>query len=175
MKGGEGSAPALALALATAPRSVGGSACGSPEASEGHAPREALTSRPTAPSAERNPALTFTSWARSSASSGSDAVCVAEEPQPASRVVAASAIVVRRMLSATGLLRRGRATVRASRVRTLHAEQVHYEHERRVRRDRGRRAGLAIGKFRGNDQLAPSTHLHAGYALVPTLDDLALA
>jgi hypothetical protein len=89
----------LALALPTAARSAGEIVRGSPAAIEGHAPREALTSRATSPSAERNPELTRANWARWSATSGPLVVCDAVEPQPASKAVEASAIVVRRMFS----------------------------------------------------------------------------
>src|ERR1700712_3728558 len=66
----------------------------------------------------------------------------------------------------------GRAAVPVS---SAHAEQVHDEDQRLVRTDHAAGAALAVGHRRRDRDLAPAADLHALDALVPALDDLALA
>src|SRR5262249_58423944 len=57
----------------------------------------------------------------------------------------------------------------------LGPQEVHDEHERFVRGDRGGRAFGAVGEFGGDDQFAPSADLHPGHPLFPAGDHLTLA
>src|SRR5205823_8705469 len=56
--------------------------------------------------------------------------------------------------------------------RSADAEQLHFEHQRRVRRNHSARARLAVAQFRRNGELALSPDFHARHALVPALDHL---
>src|ERR1039458_3071964 len=72
---------------------------------------------------------------------------------------------------------RGRAAVRTAltqaggiappTVRALDAEEVDHEHERRIRRDRGRAALGAVGFARRDDELAPPADFHSRHTVVP--------
>src|SRR5262245_23449614 len=57
----------------------------------------------------------------------------------------------------------------------LHAEKLDVEQQRSVRRDRAASAPGAIAHLRRNDEGALAADLHAGYAFIPALDDLAFA
>src|SRR6266446_6324168 len=57
----------------------------------------------------------------------------------------------------------------------LHSEQLDFEDERGARRNDVAGAAIAVAQVRGDDELALAAHLHGGHALVPALDDAALA
>src|SRR6516164_8162079 len=59
--------------------------------------------------------------------------------------------------------------------RLFHVDQLDIENQRRVRRDDAARAPCAVAHLRRDDQGALPSDAHAGYALVPALDDAALA
>src|SRR5882672_6461919 len=73
-------------------------------------------------------------------------------------------------ISAVG---RGRSRRRARLVST-HAEQFHFENQRRVWRDDAAGAAGAVTERRRNRELALAAHFHALHSLVPAADDLAL-
>src|SRR6185312_6302406 len=54
-------------------------------------------------------------------------------------------------------------------------QQLELEHQRGIGRDHAAGAASAVAEFGGNQQGALAAHVHAGHALVPTLDDHALA
>src|SRR5216683_4207891 len=54
-------------------------------------------------------------------------------------------------------------------------EQLDLEDQRGAGRDDAARAAVAVPQVRGDDQLALAAHLHGDDALVPALDDAALA
>src|SRR4051794_25813521 len=56
-----------------------------------------------------------------------------------------------------------------------HAEQVHDEDQRLIGADDAAGAALAVGEVGRDRDPAPAAHAHAGDALVPAGDDLALA
>src|SRR5688500_17134783 len=58
---------------------------------------------------------------------------------------------------------------------SAHLEQVDDEDQGLVRADHRRRAPAAVGQGRRDGELTATAHLHAGHALVPSGDDLALA
>src|SRR5262249_57170162 len=62
-----------------------------------------------------------------------------------------------------------------NRPRSLHREQLDIEHQRRIRRDHPAGAAGAVAERGRNDQRALAADLHGGDALVPALDDAALA
>src|SRR6188768_972760 len=57
----------------------------------------------------------------------------------------------------------------------LHSEQLHLEHQGRVRGNDRRITIGAVGQRRRHPELALAADLHAHHALVPTLDHAALA
>src|SRR4051812_32608252 len=59
--------------------------------------------------------------------------------------------------------------------RSTQAEKVDHEHESFVRADDPARAALAVGQSRGDHDAPAAADAHAGHAVVPALDDLALA
>src|SRR4051794_3410739 len=59
--------------------------------------------------------------------------------------------------------------------RAAHADQVHHEHGRLAGADDTARAALAVGEVRRDRDPPPPADLHAGHALVPAADHLALA
>src|SRR3954451_5280589 len=58
---------------------------------------------------------------------------------------------------------------------SAHADEVHDEHERLVGPDDAARAALAVGELRRDRDPPPAADAHPGDAVVPALDDLALA
>src|SRR5687768_1274151 len=56
----------------------------------------------------------------------------------------------------------------------LDVEQLHLEHQRRVRRDDAAGAARAVAELRRDGELALAADLHAGDAFVPSLDHVAL-
>src|SRR5262245_59019520 len=66
----------------------------------------------------------------------------------------------------------GRSRSRSS---LLQVEELHLEQQRRVRRDHPAGAARAVAEVGRDQQRALAADLHAGHALVPALDDLALA
>src|SRR5512133_478644 len=64
---------------------------------------------------------------------------------------------------------------RRARRRLAHAHEVHDEDERLVGADDAAGAALAVGQVRRDRDAPPAADLHAGHALVPSGDDLALA
>src|SRR5262245_15826531 len=58
---------------------------------------------------------------------------------------------------------------------SLHRQQLDVEHQRRIRRDHAAGTAGAVAERRRNDQRALAADLHGGDALVPALDDAALA
>src|SRR3954465_11134093 len=67
------------------------------------------------------------------------------------------------------------SATRPARASLTNRQRVDDEHERGVRRDRGRVAPRAVGELRRDDQLAPAAGLDAHEPLVPALDHRALA
>src|SRR5712692_7178529 len=55
----------------------------------------------------------------------------------------------------------------------LHSQQFHVEDQRRIGRDRARKAALAVGQLRRDAQLPLAPDFHSGHAFVPTLDHFA--
>src|SRR5215475_9302437 len=53
---------------------------------------------------------------------------------------------------------------------SLHPQQFHLEHERRIRRDDAAGAARAVAELGRDDQRALAADLHAGDALVPAGD-----
>src|SRR6185436_6618974 len=60
-------------------------------------------------------------------------------------------------------------------VTLLHVEELHLEHQRRVRRDDAAGAARAVAERGRDGELALAADLHAGDAFVPAPDDVALA
>src|ERR1700692_3886815 len=52
-------------------------------------------------------------------------------------------------------------------------DEIDIEHQRGAGRYDASGAALTVGEFRGNDEPPALSNLHAGHALIPTLDDLA--
>src|SRR6516225_11743810 len=57
----------------------------------------------------------------------------------------------------------------------LHAQELHVEQQRRIRRDHTARSARAVAERRRDDQRALAADLHAGNALIPPGDHPALA
>src|SRR4051794_23168636 len=58
---------------------------------------------------------------------------------------------------------------------SAHADEVHDEHERLVGPDDAARSALAVGELRRDRDPPPAADAHPDDAVVPALDDLALA
>src|SRR3954468_14515491 len=59
--------------------------------------------------------------------------------------------------------------------RSLHAEQFDFEEQGRIGRDHAAGPSFAVGEFGREQEQSLAADPHRGDALVPTLDDLALA
>src|SRR3990172_186081 len=77
----------------------------------------------------------------------------------------------RRRAPASGRRRSSRRLIGTR--RSAYGEQLDFENQRRVRRDRAAGAARAVAELGRNDELAPPAHLHALHAFVPALDDVA--
>src|SRR5258708_28171128 len=58
---------------------------------------------------------------------------------------------------------------------SAYAEQFHFEHQGRVRRDHAAGAARAVTECRWNGQFAFAPDLHSLHAFIPSADDLALS
>src|SRR5574341_227802 len=70
---------------------------------------------------------------------------------------------------------RGRAAKQRLACLLSHPEELHFEYQRRVRRNDAARASGSVAHLRRNGELALAADFHPLHALVPALDDLALA